>query len=133
MLMMDRIFFNDQIENQFEIHSVCALIGPRQVGKTTLAKKISENYSKVDFFDLENPVDLARLENPMLTLTRLQSDLIVIDEVQRRPELFPVLRVLVDEKPRKFLILGSASRDLLKLMYEQELAFLGCGKEWVLR
>ena len=112
--MMDRVFFNDQIENQFEIHSVCALIGPRQVGKTTLAKKISENYSKVDFFDLENSIDLARLENPMLALTHLQSELIVIDEIQRRPELFPVLRVLVDEKPRKFLILGSASRDLLR-------------------
>ncbi|AIK96259.1 ATP-binding protein [Candidatus Odyssella acanthamoebae] len=111
---MDRSFFNNQIDFQFKIHSVCGLLGPRQVGKTTLAKKYSQHYSKVHFFDLENPIDLARLENPMLTLTSLQSDLIIIDEIQRRPELFPILRVLVDEKPRKFLILGSASRDLLQ-------------------
>jgi predicted AAA+ superfamily ATPase len=111
---MDRLFFNNQIDFQFEIHSVCGLLGPRQVGKTTLAKKYSRHYARVHFFDLENPIDLARLENPMLTLTNLQSDLIIIDEIQRRPELFPILRVLVDEKPRKFLILGSASRDLLQ-------------------
>lgn len=111
---MERLFFYDQIDFQFEIHSVCALLGPRQVGKTTLAKRYAQKFSKVHFFDLENPIDLARLENPMLALSGLQSDLIVIDEIQRRPELFPVLRVLVDEKPRKFLILGSASRDLLQ-------------------
>jgi predicted AAA+ superfamily ATPase len=71
---------------------------------------------KVEFFDLENPLDLARLENPMLTLSRLNNQLIVVDEIQRRPELFPVLRVLVDEPKanRKFLILGSASRDLIR-------------------
>jgi predicted AAA+ superfamily ATPase len=111
---MDRSFFYDQINFQFKIHSVCGLLGPRQVGKTTLAKKYAQKYNKVHFFDLENPLDLARLENPMLALMDLQSDLIVIDEVQRRPELFPVLRVLVDQRPRKFLILGSASRDLLQ-------------------
>ena len=111
---MDRSFFYHQIDFQFKIHSVCGLLGPRQVGKTTLAKKYAQKYDKVHFFDLENPLDLARLENPMLTLMDLQNDLIVIDEIQRRPELFPVLRVLVDERPRKFLILGSASRDLLQ-------------------
>ncbi|MHB9148314.1 MAG: ATP-binding protein [Candidatus Amoebophilus sp.] len=111
---MDRSFFYNQIDFQFKIHSVCGLLGPRQVGKTTLAKQYAQKYNNVHFFDLENPLDLARLENPMLALMDLQSDLIVIDEIQRRPELFPVLRVLVDERPRKFLILGSASRDLLQ-------------------
>lgn len=113
-MLMDRPFFYDQIDFQFSIHSVCALLGPRQVGKTTLARKYSQKHPEVHFFDLENPIDLGRLENPMLALTSIEADLIVIDEIQRRPELFPVLRVLVDEKPRKFLILGSASRDLLK-------------------
>jgi predicted AAA+ superfamily ATPase len=67
------------------------------------------------FFDLENPLDLARLESPMLALSSISNKLIVIDEIQRRPDLFPVLRVLVDrnEKGQKFLILGSASRDLI--------------------
>lgn len=111
---MKRAYFLDQIAFQYKIHSVCGLLGPRQVGKTTLAKQYAAQYPNVHFLDLENPVDLARLENPMLTLSNINSDLVVIDEIQRRPDLFPVLRVLVDEKPRKFLILGSASRDLLQ-------------------
>ena len=112
---MKRINFLKEIELQFKIHSVCAILGPRQVGKTTLAKQFSEKISRVHFFDLENPFDLARLENPMLTLSNLESDLIVIDEIQRVPDLFQILRVLVDEKKsRKFLILGSASRDLIR-------------------
>jgi len=109
-----RRYFIDQIAFQYKIHSVCGLLGPRQVGKTTLAKQFAQAYSNVLFIDLENPIDLARLQNPMLTLSELDNDLIVIDEIQRLPELFPVLRVLVDERPRKFLILGSASRDLLQ-------------------
>jgi uncharacterized protein len=112
--MLKRAHFLEKIDFQFQIHSICGLLGPRQVGKTTLAKQFAIQRSNVYFFDLENSVDLARLENPMLALSSLSSDLIVIDEIQLRPDLFPVLRVLVDEKPRKFLILGSASRDLLK-------------------
>jgi hypothetical protein len=111
---MQRLFFYEQINEQFEVHSVCGLLGPRQVGKTTLAKEYAAQYNNPYFFDLENPVHLLRLEDPMLALANLDSDLIVIDEIQRRPELFPILRVLVDERPRKFLILGSASRDLLQ-------------------
>lgn len=112
---MERAKYIEQIDFQFRIHSVCGLLGPRQVGKTTLAKLYAQKMKNVVFFDLENPYDLARLEeNPMLTLSDIQSDLVVIDEIQRRPELFPLLRVLVDERPRKFLILGSASRDLLR-------------------
>jgi len=111
---MNRQSFLKKIDFQYKIHSVCGLLGPRQIGKTTLAKQFAENIKDVYFFDLENPFDLSRLENPMLTFSNIQSSLIVIDEIQRRPELFPVLRVLVDEKPRRFLILGSASRDLLR-------------------
>ncbi len=109
-----RSYFLDQINFQYKIHSVCGLLGPRQVGKTTLAEQCAQHYEKVHFIDLENPIELARLESPMLTLADIDADLIVIDEIQRRPELFPVLRVLVDKRPRKFLILGSASRDLLQ-------------------
>ncbi|MBS1987431.1 ATP-binding protein [Candidatus Dependentiae bacterium] len=111
---MNRNYFLKQIDFNFGIHSVCGLLGPRQVGKTTLAREYAARYPNAYLLDLENPFDLARLENPMLTLQNIKSDLIVIDEVQLRPDLFPILRVLVDEKPRKFLILGSASRDLLQ-------------------
>jgi predicted AAA+ superfamily ATPase len=115
---MQRPKYLEDIEIQFRIHPVCALLGPRQVGKTTLARMYLEKHlqEEAQFFDLENPLDLARLENPMLALSKLSNQLIVIDEIQRRPELFPVLRVLVDEpnKKRKFLVLGSASRDLIR-------------------
>ncbi|HXW85804.1 MAG TPA: ATP-binding protein [Candidatus Bathyarchaeia archaeon] len=114
---MNRRSFLDQIIVQFRVHSVCALLGPRQVGKTTLARMYVAEYAPdAYFFDLENPLDLARLENPMLALEGIMHTLIVIDEIQRRPELFPVLRVLVDQEKakRRFLILGSASRDLIR-------------------
>lgn len=111
---MKRLHFLEEIEFQFKIHSVCGLLGPRQVGKTTLAKQYIHDIPNVSYFDLENPVDITRLENPMLTFSNLQSSFIVIDEIQRNPDLFPVLRVIVDEKPRKILILGSASRDLVQ-------------------
>lgn len=90
------------------------LTGPRQCGKTTLARQLlSEN--SVNYFDLEDPVGLARLDEPRTALESLEG-LVVIDEVQRRPDLFPVLRVLADRPnaPARFLILGSASGDLLR-------------------
>jgi len=116
---MDRPQFLAEIDSHFRIHTVCAILGPRQVGKTTLARQYIENNelkNKTRFFDLENPEDLAQLDNPMLALANDVSDLIVIDEVQLRPDLFPILRVLVDRpgNKTKFLILGSASRDLLR-------------------
>ncbi len=93
---------------------VVATVGPRQCGKTTLARQLVPADS-VNYFDLEDPVSLARLENPRTALQDL-SGLVVIDEVQRRPDLFPVLRVLVDrdENPARFLVLGSAGVDLLR-------------------
>src|SRR6266581_1815454 len=93
---------------------VAALIGPRQCGKTTLARQFIAADSP-NYFDLEDPVSVARLDEPMTALRDL-SGLVVIDEVQRRPELFPILRVLADRTPlpARFLILGSAAPDLLR-------------------
>jgi|SRR3990167_2923560 len=97
--------------------AVVALLGPRQCGKTTLARQLSNKFpqNNVHFFDLEDPVDIARLDNPILALENLKG-LVIVDEIQRRPELFPILRVLVDRQNQKtnYLILGSASRDLLR-------------------
>lgn len=114
---MQRAKYLEDIERIFRVHPVCALLGPRQVGKKTLARDFLAKHpsDKVQIFDLENPLDLTRLENPMLTLSKYTDQLIMIDEIQRLPDLFPVLRVLIDEhKNRKFLILGSASRDLIQ-------------------
>ena len=103
-----------QIEASFKVHPVTALLGPRQCGKTTLARFIAEK-SPSTFFDLENPVDLQRLSAPMQVLNEL-SGLVVIDEVQRKPELFELLRVLVDrpDQNARFLLVGSASLNLIK-------------------
>jgi predicted AAA+ superfamily ATPase len=93
---------------------VVALLGPRQSGKTTLARSfVSAN--SLNYFDLEDPLSLARLTQPETALRPLKQ-IVVIDEIQRRPDLFPLLRVLADRKPlpARFLILGSASPDLLK-------------------
>lgn len=111
--MLKRIYYN-QITNSFNIWPICALLGPRQCGKTTLAKEYAKNLKEKYFlFDLEDPLDLAKLDNPKLALESLDG-LIVIDEIQRRPELFPILRVMVDKYNKKFLILGSASSELIR-------------------
>jgi len=94
---------------------VVAILGPRQCGKTTLAQQFARRpgVGQVHRFDLEDPRDLARLDQPMLALEGL-AGLVIIDEIQRRPDLFPALRVLVDQQPAtKYLMLGSASRELL--------------------
>ena len=100
------------IANYREVFPVVALVGPRQCGKTTLARQLGAAHH----FDLEDPRDLEALRNPMLALESLEG-LVVLDEIQRMPELFPALRVLVDQDPnfqrRQFVILGSASPDLL--------------------
>jgi len=95
---------------------VVGLVGARQVGKTTLARALTAGWpGPSTFFDLEDPPDLARLESPSLVLRRL-SGLVVLDEIQHRPDLFTVLRVLADREgvPARFLVLGSASPSLLR-------------------
>lgn len=95
---------------------VVALLGPRQVGKTTLARQVAESWrGPTTLFDLEDPRDLARLADPMLALAECRG-LVVLDEIQRRPDLFPALRVLVDRTPVRcrFLVLGSAAPELLR-------------------
>jgi predicted AAA+ superfamily ATPase len=93
---------------------VVALVGPRQCGKTTLAREIL-HADALAYFDLEDPRSLARLTEPVTALASLRG-IVVIDEVQRRPDLFPVLRVLADRRPlpARFLLLGSAGGDLLR-------------------
>lgn len=104
------------IDSAFKVHPIVAILGPRQCGKTTIAREFSNSKSKeVYHFDLEDPEDLSKLQQPKLALQNLEG-LVVIDEIQRLPELFPLLRVLVDRVDNKanFLILGSASRDLIQ-------------------
>jgi predicted AAA+ superfamily ATPase len=114
---MDRTrYYLELIKRHLQVLPICAVLGARQVGKTTLARQfLAQQPQKVEFFDLENPAHLASLQNPLITLSAYPDTLIVIDGIQRRPDLFPILRVLVDDPVKKytFLILGSASRDLI--------------------
>lgn len=119
-LIILRKHFCEQINKGFQVHPIIAILGPRQVGKTTIASQyissLKTRITRQHYFDLENTEDLIRLEQPQLVLQQLGDGLIVIDEIQRKPELFPILRVLVDnqERKQKFLILGSASGELLR-------------------
>jgi predicted AAA+ superfamily ATPase len=115
--MLERRHYLTTIQSRLQDNPVVALPGPRQAGKTTLARMLAKSMPEVEihYFDLESPADLARLSNPELVLSRL-SGLIILDEIQRMAELYPVLRVLADrpEVPARFLILGSASPGLVK-------------------
>lgn len=112
--MIPRAHITANISTALERSRSVALIGPRQCGKTTLARQFVSPDSP-NYFDLEDPLSLARLDEAMTALRGL-TGLVVIDEVQRRPDLFPILRVLMDREPlpAKFLILGSASPALLR-------------------
>ena len=110
----------NQIKSGFDRSPIVSITGLRQSGKTTLAKDFASQYQgSCTHFDLEDPRSLARLSEPMTALENL-SGLVVIDEVQRLPAIFPVLRVLADrkEKPACFLLLGSASPLLIKEISE---------------
>ncbi len=98
-------------------YPIVALLGARQVGKTTLAKMIKNSFKKTTLYlDMELPSDLNKLDEAQLFLRQHQDKLVIIDEIQRKPELFQLLRALVDQnrKTGRFLVLGSASRELLK-------------------
>lgn len=112
--MISRAHITANISTALERSRAVALIGPRQCGKTTLARQFVSPDSP-NYFDLEDPLSLARLDEAMTALRGL-TGLVVIDEVQRRPDLFPILRVLMDRDPlpARFLILGSASPALLR-------------------
>ena len=112
--MIVRKHYFDRVKKALGRNPVVALLGPRQCGKTTLARQMIPA-GHPQYFDLEDPVVARLMENPMTALQGLRG-LVVIDEAQRQPGLFPVLRVLADraDQPATFLILGSASPDLLK-------------------
>ena len=113
--MIDRPQAIARVLDLFRAHPCVAILGPRQCGKTTLARMICANEPVFHFFDLESPLDTRRLEAPLRALGALEG-LIVIDEIQRKPELFEILRVLVDRPNAnsRFLILDSASPTLVK-------------------
>lgn len=112
--MIERARDQARVRRALRASRVVALLGPRQCGKTTLAREFVAVDSP-NYFDLEDPAALARLDDPGLALRPLKG-LVVIDEVQRRPDLFPLLRVLADRRPlpARFLLLGSAAPELLR-------------------
>lgn len=113
MKKLERPLLLARIESRFRSNPIVLLLGPRQCGKTTLAREFA-GHRQAEYFDLESPADLARLREPMTALEPLR-DWVVIDEAQLRPELFAILRVLADRRPlpARFLLLGSASPDLV--------------------
>jgi len=113
-LMIERPGYIDRVQKAISRSPIVALLGPRQCGKTTLARMICDHRPST-YFDLESQADLRRLANPEMILSSL-SDLVVIDEIQMKPELFPALRVVADKPDNKcsFLILGSASPHVVR-------------------
>ncbi len=115
-MLIERPDLTAKLSSAVRRSRIVALLGPRQCGKTTLAKSFLKNYNrKTVYYDLESSEDSALLKNPQ-TVLGAGIGLVIIDEIQRQPGLFPVLRVLVDRKPlpAKFLILGSASPELIR-------------------
>jgi len=116
--MIDRLY-QDIVTSKLGTFSAVGLLGPRQIGKTTLAHSISKRTPSI-YLDLENPQDIAKLEDPVAYLGLHSDKLIILDEIQRKPDLFMALRGLIDKRRRdgnkfgQFLILGSASLDLLR-------------------
>jgi len=105
-----------QIRNALEQVPAVAILGPRQCGKTTLARQLVDTFPDVLYLDLERPSDISRLADPEALFAANANRMICIDEIQRAPELFPVMRYAIDQDrtPGRFLILGSASKDLIR-------------------
>ena len=116
--MQDQIerLLENELHRQLAHNPAVVLLGPRQCGKTTLARMALARYPRVAYLDLENPSDAARLRDPLAYFALHPDTLICLDEIQRAPELFAVLRGYIDREERTgmFLLLGSASRDLLQ-------------------
>ena len=114
MMLVPRSELLARIRRSLQANPVTALYGPRQCGKTAMARALAED-AGAEYFDLEDPVSQRRLSEPMTALRPLRG-LVVVDEVQRQPDLFPILRVLADRRPwpARFLVLGSASPDLVR-------------------
>ncbi|MEA3241636.1 MAG: ATP-binding protein [Pseudomonadota bacterium] len=104
------------IKNRLLNNPAVAILGPRQCGKTTLARQITREIGNSVYLDLEHPADLAKLEDPLAFFDLHNNELVCLDEIQRTPELFTTLRSIIDKRERngQFLILGSASRDLIQ-------------------
>lgn len=153
---MQRAYVHRKLHEQVLEHlrdfPAVAILGPRQCGKTTLAKAIISGIKESAYLDLEKPSDLVKLNEPELFFAGQRHKLVCLDEIQRAPELFAVLRSIIDERRRngQFLILGSASRDLIKqssetlagrIAFLELTAFLGTeiaqrnttGDEWLYR
>lgn len=113
-MLIDRPDLIDKINKGLKRNPVVALLGPRQCGKTTIAKKISGKM-EIEYVDLEDPRDEAKLQNPQMFFDTLKG-VLILDEIQRKPDLLPIIRVYADKEPLKlrFLILGSASPTLIK-------------------
>jgi len=104
------------VKRRLQNNPAAAILGPRQCGKTTLAGQITKRISRSVYLDLENPSDLAKLDDPLAFFSVHKDDLVCLDEIQRAPEIFSILRSVIDDRARngQFLILGSAGPDLLR-------------------
>jgi predicted AAA+ superfamily ATPase len=114
--MIDRFIYGELLEIVGEF-PVLGIVGPRQDGKTTLARLLSKKINKESIFlDLENPRDISKLTDPLLFFENNQGKCIIIDEVQIKKELFPIIRAVIDQKrePGRFILLGSASPELIR-------------------
>ena len=117
--MLERKWITEKLEKAIKRSPAVALLGPRQVGKTTLALEIAKKHDSI-YLDLESPEDLLKLRDPISFLSRNSEKLIILDEIQHTPDLFMIMRGLIDENRRagrrteQFLVLGSATMDLLR-------------------